>query len=113
MYSSGTDGLCALIPDGDLTHEEVLQRKRKIATKLKVLTAIRHRNEGIGQKAGSHLIPEAATPFARVIHEFNCKLMGVPCKARGSSNLASAGLKKLPDPPSNKERNNWLNQRQA
>lgn len=99
--------------DGDLTHEEVLQRKRKAATKLKVLTEIRHRNEGIGKIAGSHPIPKAATPLARAIHEFTRMLMGVPRKTRGSSALESAGLKKLPDPPSDEERNQWLNRRQA
>ncbi|EGG06097.1 uncharacterized protein MELLADRAFT_107045 [Melampsora larici-populina 98AG31] len=98
--------------DGDLTHEEVLEQKQNITAKLKALTQIRHRNEGIGKVAGHHPVPKAATPFARAIHEFVKILMGIQRKSRGSSALEDASLKKMPDPPTEEERHAWENRRQ-
>lgn len=98
--------------DGDLTHEEILERKQKRKAKLKVMTHIRHRNEGIGKAAGHHPIPKAATPLARAIHEFVRMLMGIPRKSRSSSAFENAGQKKLPDPPSEAERHAWETRRQ-
>ncbi|EGG00884.1 uncharacterized protein MELLADRAFT_92833 [Melampsora larici-populina 98AG31] len=98
--------------DGELTHGEVLDQKRKQTAKLKVLTRIRHRNEGIGKLAGNHPVPKAATPLARAIHEFVRMLMGIPRKSRGSSALEDAGEKKMPDPPSELEHQAWESRRQ-
>ncbi|EGG06209.1 uncharacterized protein MELLADRAFT_87356 [Melampsora larici-populina 98AG31] len=98
--------------DGDLTQEDILRRKKRKAANLKVLTQIRHRDEGIGKIAGSHPIPKAATPLARAIQEFARMLMGIPRKARGSSALEDAAVQKLPDPPSETERHDWETRRQ-
>ncbi|EGG03556.1 uncharacterized protein MELLADRAFT_90089 [Melampsora larici-populina 98AG31] len=99
--------------DGDLTQQDLLDRKRKRAAKLKVSAEIRHRDEGIGKIAGAHLVPKAATPLARAIQEFTRMLMGIPRKSRGTSALENAGVPKLPDPPSDEERNAWLNRKQV
>ncbi|EGG02673.1 uncharacterized protein MELLADRAFT_91226 [Melampsora larici-populina 98AG31] len=98
--------------DGDLTQQDILDRKRMKAANLKVLTDIRHRDEGIGKIAGSHRVPKAATPLARAIQEFTRMLMGIPRKGRGSSALEDAGVPKLPDPPSEEERNAWQTRKQ-
>ncbi|EGG09682.1 uncharacterized protein MELLADRAFT_95127 [Melampsora larici-populina 98AG31] len=39
--------------------------------------------------------------------------MGIPRKARGSSAFQSAGTAKLPDPPTDDERHDWLTRRQV
>ncbi|EGG11172.1 uncharacterized protein MELLADRAFT_92373 [Melampsora larici-populina 98AG31] len=93
--------------DGGLTHEESLERKRKRTAKLKALTQIRHREAEIGKVAAQHEVPKAATPLARAIHEYTRMLMGIPRKARGTSMLESVSEPKLPDPPSEEERQAW------
>ncbi|EGG11509.1 uncharacterized protein MELLADRAFT_91081 [Melampsora larici-populina 98AG31] len=98
--------------DGYLMHEDVLERKQKKTVKLKVMTQVRHRNEGIGKIAGDHPVPKAATPLSRAIHEYVRMLMGIPRKSRGSSAAEHAAMKKLPDAPSPEELHVWETRRQ-
>ncbi|EGG10412.1 uncharacterized protein MELLADRAFT_102963 [Melampsora larici-populina 98AG31] len=100
------------VTDGDLTREEILERKKFKTARLKVQSHIRHRNEGIGKVAASHEIPKAATPLARAIQEFSRMLMGIPRNSRTDSALENAGLQKLPEPPSDAERHAWETRKQ-
>ncbi|EGG03766.1 uncharacterized protein MELLADRAFT_108967 [Melampsora larici-populina 98AG31] len=98
--------------DSDLTHEDILERKKMKAARLKVMTHTRHCNEGIGKVAAQHETPKAATPLARAIHEYIRLLMGIPRKSRNQSALENAGVPKLPNPPSDEERQNWETRKQ-
>ncbi|EGF97164.1 uncharacterized protein MELLADRAFT_87569 [Melampsora larici-populina 98AG31] len=97
--------------DGELTHQDKLERKRKRKAEQKKLGEIRHRDEGIGKVAAAYLIPKAVTPLARAIHEFTRLVMGIPRKGLSTA-VAEGACQKLPDPPSEEEMEAWLNRQQ-
>ncbi|EGG10278.1 uncharacterized protein MELLADRAFT_94556 [Melampsora larici-populina 98AG31] len=99
--------------DGELTHQDLLERKRRKKAMQKELTQIRHRDEGIGKAAQAHLTPNSATPLARAIQEFTKMLMGIPRKSRNSSSLDIDAEPRLPEAPTDDERHNWLTRKQT
>ncbi|EGG10686.1 uncharacterized protein MELLADRAFT_103240 [Melampsora larici-populina 98AG31] len=50
--------------DGELTHEDIMERKSTKTAKLKALRQVWHREAGIGKMAASYQIPKATTPLA-------------------------------------------------
>ncbi|EGF98172.1 uncharacterized protein MELLADRAFT_96112 [Melampsora larici-populina 98AG31] len=99
--------------DGDLTQEDILERKRKRHTFPKKQTESRHQNTAIGKVAQAHLVPKAATPLARAIHDFARMLLGIPRKAKNSLVVDDDAAPSLPDPPTDEEPHNWESRNQV
>ncbi|EGF99523.1 uncharacterized protein MELLADRAFT_112656 [Melampsora larici-populina 98AG31] len=97
--------------EGELTHEDLMERKRKRRANRKKLTEVRHRDKDIGKVADSHPIPKPATPIARAIYEFTRMVMGIPRRGLMSV-LDPDACQKFPSSPTEEEQQAWLSRKQ-